>query len=207
MRIALISSSPLILAGLRAGLEPLAECELVLSSRSVADAQQLGYGQADVLIVDCGSEPAAVLPPDFDDGGPAVVLLADDQAAADVADWLERGVSILPRDASLALVAAAARASAAGLVASSRALTAQAVRFARMGASRRIETGFEPLTPREQQVLAKMALGLHNREIAESLHVSAHTAKFHVAQIIGKLNAHSRGHAVAKALQAGLLED
>jgi DNA-binding NarL/FixJ family response regulator len=69
-----------------------------------------------------------------------------------------------------------------------------------------MEAGAEPLTPREQQVLAQMALGLHNREIAESLHVSAHTAKFHVAQIIGKLNAHSRAHAVAKALQAGLLE-
>ena len=207
MRIALISGSPLILAGLRAGLERLADCELVLSSQSVADAQRLAYGQVDVLIVDCGSEPAAVLPPDFDDGGPAVVLLADDQAAAEVADWLERGVSILPRDASLDLVAATARAAAAGLVASSRALTAQALKFARINTSRRIEAGAEPLTPREQQVLAKMALGLHNREIAESLHVSAHTAKFHVAQIIGKLNAHSRAHAVAKALQAGLLED
>ncbi|WP_274595972.1 LuxR C-terminal-related transcriptional regulator [Rhodoferax sediminis] len=42
--------------------------------------------------------------------------------------------------------------------------------------------------------------------MAESLHVSVHTAKLHVAQIIGKLNVHSRAHAVAKALQAGLLQ-
>ncbi len=205
MRIALISSSPLILAGLRAGLDQLGECKVVLSSQSVVDAKRLAYGHAEVLIVDSGSELAAALPPDLDDKGPAVVLLANDQAAAEVADWLERGVSILPRDASLELVAAAARAAGAGLVASSRALTAQAVRFARISASKRIEASVEPLTPREQQVLAKMALGLHNREIAESLHVSAHTAKFHVAQIISKLNANSRAHAVAKALQGGLL--
>jgi DNA-binding CsgD family transcriptional regulator len=38
------------------------------------------------------------------------------------------------------------------------------------------------------------------------LQISTHTAKFHVAQIISKLDANSRAHAVAKALRAGLVE-
>jgi DNA-binding CsgD family transcriptional regulator len=65
---------------------------------------------------------------------------------------------------------------------------------------------FEPLTPREREVLAKITLGLGNREIADALQISTHTAKFHVAQIISKLDANSRAHAVAKALRAGLVE-
>jgi two-component system, NarL family, response regulator YdfI len=55
-------------------------------------------------------------------------------------------------------------------------------------------------------VLEGLAQGLGNKAIAESLHISTHTAKFHVAQIIAKLDATSRAHAVAKALRAGLLE-
>jgi len=64
----------------------------------------------------------------------------------------------------------------------------------------------DPLTPREREVLLQMSLGLGNREIAHALHISAHTAKFHVARIIAKLAASSRAHAVAKALRSGLVE-
>jgi DNA-binding NarL/FixJ family response regulator len=62
------------------------------------------------------------------------------------------------------------------------------------------------LTAREHEVLARMSEGLGNRAIAQQLHISTHTAKFHVAQIIAKLAASSRAHAVAKALRAGLVE-
>jgi hypothetical protein len=45
-----------------------------------------------------------------------------------------------------------------------------------------------------------------NKLIARRLGISAHTAKFHVAQIIAKLQAQSRAHAVAKALRAGFVD-
>jgi DNA-binding CsgD family transcriptional regulator len=51
-----------------------------------------------------------------------------------------------------------------------------------------------------------MSHGLGNREIGGALGISAHTAKFHVAQIIAKLQAQSRAHAVAKALRAGFAD-
>ena len=103
-------------------------------------------------------------------------------------------------------VAGAARAALAGLVATTPAYAAEALRFERVGERRSPVPGFESLTPRERQVLAAMSHGLGNREIGGALGISAHTAKFHVAQIIAKLQAQSRAHAVAKALRAGFAD-
>jgi ATP/maltotriose-dependent transcriptional regulator MalT len=57
----------------------------------------------------------------------------------------------------------------------------------------------EPLTARETQVLVLIAAGLSNQEIADELVVALGTAKKHVANILGKLNADNRTEAVAKA--------
>jgi DNA-binding NarL/FixJ family response regulator len=62
----------------------------------------------------------------------------------------------------------------------------------------------EDLTPREHDVLALLADGLGNREIADRLGVSEHTVKFHLASIFGKLGASTRTEAVRKALELGL---
>jgi DNA-binding NarL/FixJ family response regulator len=61
------------------------------------------------------------------------------------------------------------------------------------------------LTPREHQVLAAMADGASNKVIARRLGISLHTVKFHVAAILGKLDADSRTEAVARAAHLGLV--
>ncbi|MDQ7857760.1 MAG: LuxR C-terminal-related transcriptional regulator, partial [Armatimonadota bacterium] len=63
----------------------------------------------------------------------------------------------------------------------------------------------EDLTQREHQVLQLLAEGLANREIARRLSISEHTVNFHVDAILGKLGAHSRTEAVARAARLGLL--
>jgi DNA-binding NarL/FixJ family response regulator len=62
-----------------------------------------------------------------------------------------------------------------------------------------------PLTPRELEVLAAMADGASNKAIARRLDISFHTAKFHVAAILAKLDADSRTEAVARAAHLGLV--
>jgi two-component system, NarL family, response regulator YdfI len=63
----------------------------------------------------------------------------------------------------------------------------------------------EPLTPREREVLRLLASGLGNKEIAAKLKISEHTAKFHVASILGKLGAASRAEAVSIGMRNGLI--
>ncbi len=63
----------------------------------------------------------------------------------------------------------------------------------------------EPLTARELEVLQLMALGLPNKTIASRLHISEHTAKFHVSSIMMKLGAASRTEAVTLGARRGLL--
>ena len=61
------------------------------------------------------------------------------------------------------------------------------------------------LTPREREVLALMAEGRSNPEIAEQLVIGLSTAKFHVSSILAKLRVDSRGEAIALALQHNLV--
>ncbi|MEM8533284.1 MAG: AAA family ATPase [Chloroflexota bacterium] len=60
------------------------------------------------------------------------------------------------------------------------------------------------LTRRERQVIALIAQGLSNREIAETLVISEKTAEVHVSNILGKLHFTSRAQAAAYAVEQGL---
>ena len=68
------------------------------------------------------------------------------------------------------------------------------------------EDGFEePLTPREIDVVERLAEGLSNKAIAARLGISDQTVKFHVASICGKLGAANRTDAVRRAVRRGLI--
>lgn len=64
----------------------------------------------------------------------------------------------------------------------------------------------EDLTARERDVLALLADGLGNRDIAHALGITEHTVKFHLVAIFGKLGATTRTEAVRRALRLGLVE-
>ena len=64
----------------------------------------------------------------------------------------------------------------------------------------------DDLTPREREVLALVAQGMSNHEIAAALHLSPLTAKTHVSRILGKLGARDRVQLVIAAYQAGVVQ-
>jgi DNA-binding NarL/FixJ family response regulator len=70
---------------------------------------------------------------------------------------------------------------------------------------RQVSEGFEPLTPRELEVLRLLAQGMQNKEIAAELTITERTVKFYVSSILGKLGAGNRTEAVAIAAQRGLI--
>jgi DNA-binding NarL/FixJ family response regulator len=62
------------------------------------------------------------------------------------------------------------------------------------------------LTPREREVLAELARGRSNREIARALTLSEKTVKTHVSAILTKLGAHDRTQAALYAVRTGLVD-
>ncbi len=51
---------------------------------------------------------------------------------------------------------------------------------------------FVPLTEREEEVVVTVARGLSNAEVADELHISLSTVKFHLASLMNKIGARNR---------------
>jgi NarL family two-component system response regulator YdfI len=134
---------------------------------------------------------------------PVILLLPD--ASPDAAFYaLRLGVrGILPASPEPRQLAAALEAVVRELVV----LNSEAASPLRPAAGRAVPADelAEPLTPREREVLRLLASGLGNKEIAAKLKISEHTAKFHVASILGKLGAASRAEAVSIGMRNGLI--
>jgi DNA-binding NarL/FixJ family response regulator len=165
-----------------------------------------------------GDVPAAALP--------ALVVVAD-LAAGDAVAVLRAGArAVLPTTADALAVGAAVAAAAAGLVAlpardAAVLLAAAGDRRERLAGERGRAAGGDgapaarargpmpgaaaPLSAREREVLALMAEGLANKQIAPRLGISEHTVKAHVAAVFAKLGAGTRAEAVVTAARRGLL--
>lgn len=64
---------------------------------------------------------------------------------------------------------------------------------------------FEPLTPRELEVLHELAKGLANKQIADVMNISQYTTKGYLKNILMKLRVADRTEAVTVAIQRGLI--
>jgi len=64
---------------------------------------------------------------------------------------------------------------------------------------------YEPLTPRELEVLHELAKGLANKQIADVMNISQHTTKGYLKNILTKLHVADRTEAVTVAIQRGLI--
>ena len=136
-----------------------------------------------------------------------VVLLEGEDAEAPLQALGAGASAALDRSASRHEIMAAVKATATGLVVVPPALLATLLPEAPPAdvVLKANGAGRARLTRRELEVLAAMADGASNKAIARRLGISFHTAKFHVAAILAKLDADSRTEAVAKAAQLGLV--
>ena len=66
-------------------------------------------------------------------------------------------------------------------------------------------SGEEELTPRELEVLQLIRDGHKNKQVADLLSISENTVNFHIKNIVEKLGANDRTHAVTIAVRRGLL--
>jgi NarL family two-component system response regulator YdfI len=140
--------------------------------------------------------------------GVPVILLVDHPTRM-TSGALPAGVrAVLPRNINSTEIAAAIEAVAAGLYVFHPA-DIDSIPTLRPPQSETVPELGEPivehLTPREIEVLQLLSAGLGNKEIAARLNISEHTAKFHVASIMGKLGAATRTEAVTLGIRHGLV--
>jgi len=206
--VAIFSTDPV----LRRNLEQLPRDEPAVVLVGIFDQpssfpEPVSRDRVDVLLADT---PAQELLAEYRGRNPgiALVVLLDGTDNEEIARALSAGASaVLNRSASRNEIIAAVKAVTAGLVVVAPQLLAALFNEAPFAdaLSNVNDAGHARLTPRELEVLVAMADGASNKAIARRLGISFHTAKFHVAAILAKLDADSRTEAVAKAAQLGLV--
>jgi DNA-binding NarL/FixJ family response regulator len=198
---------------LRRRLEQLPRKDPAITLVGIADSPAALLALAekhDLDVVLSGEVPAAELLADWQarHRRPAWIVFlakADEQKSLEA---LGAGASaVLSRSADLTEIVAVIRALASGFIVLQRPLLVALLDQSAAAAepSNRDADGTPRLTAREIEVLAALADGASNKEIARRLDISFHTVKFHVAAILDKLEAESRTEAVVKASQLGIV--
>jgi DNA-binding NarL/FixJ family response regulator len=203
----------------RAGLHALLELESDIAVvGSAADAQDVialaGQLRPDVLLMDMtlpGAEVAKVarqIVAHPDTSGVSLLILSASEQDEEVFSSLRAGVSgFLLRDTDAATLIDAVRVVAGGEAALAPSVARRVIdEFAsqpdpRLPSPQRLDE----LTPREREVMALVAAGLSNDEVAEHLVISRATAKTHVSRTLRKLHARDRAQLVTLAYQTGLV--
>ncbi|HEY7487885.1 MAG TPA: response regulator transcription factor [Streptosporangiaceae bacterium] len=137
------------------------------------------------------------------DDPPAVVVLTSFHEEDRVVEAVRAGaLSYLPKTTAVERVVEAVRAAARGGSVLEPGIAALLIRQVRDGTRR---DPLAVLSPREREVLAALARGRSNRQIARALTLSEETVKSHVSSILAKLQLSDRTQAAIFGLQQGLV--
>ncbi len=200
-RVFIVAPTPVARAGLRFLLE--GEDISVVGEAGGIVGLDPGALLADVVVV-AGEElleEAACVVSGGDEGRAMVLLSYDERVVFKLRSLAAGGWGLVSPDAPPTELSAAVVGAARGLVVLPKEL---AERFVEEPAFEKGEP-IEPLTARELEVLALLAQGLPNKQIARDLGISEHTVKFHVSGIFAKLGAGSRAEAVSLGARRGLI--
>ena len=202
----------------RAAFRVLLEQEgMVVTGEAATGDEAVGAARAtapDVVLMDLdlpdagGVEATRALLEAVPDGATRVVMLMTSDSDEAVLGALRAGATgLLLKDADPEELLAAVRVVARGdaLLAPGLATRLVADFMSRPERLRCTPAELEELTAREREVVALVACGLSNEEIAEQLVVTRATAKTHVSRALCKLHARDRAQLVVLAYEAGLV--
>jgi DNA-binding NarL/FixJ family response regulator len=214
IRVLLVDDHAMVRRGMRDFLSLHDDIDVVGEATDGSDAvQQADELQPDIVVMDLmmpnldGIEATARIKaahPDLE-----VIALTSFIEEARVVAAIEAGASgFLLKDAEADELAAAIRAAAAGEVHLDPAVAGIVARRMRDGGrgtgGAAQGDGIATLTARERDVLARVAQGSPNRQIAADLGITERTARTHVSNILAKLGLASRTQAALLAAQHGL---
>ncbi|WP_369214530.1 response regulator transcription factor [Streptomyces flavofungini] len=216
IRVLLADDQTLVRAAFAMLVESAPDMEVVGQAGTGRGAVALARAErADLVVMDIrmpdldGIEATRLLAADEDLAGVKVLMLTTYDTDEHVVDALRAGASgFLVKDTRPAELLDAIRTVAAGDALLSPGPTARLIaRVLRAPdtAGLAVRGGPEGLSERERQVLALVARGLNNTEIAETLGLSPLTAKTHVSRIMGKVGARDRAQLVIVAYETGLV--
>jgi DNA-binding NarL/FixJ family response regulator len=215
IRVLLADDQSLIRAGFRLLVDSADDLEVVGEASDGAQAVQLARSErADVVLMDIrmpgvdGLEATRRIAADDDLAGVKVIILTTFESDEYVYQAIRAGASgFLVKDSEPTELLQAVRVVAGGdaLLSPSvtrRLITDLARRPDRPPPDSRI---LDSLTKREREVMALVAAGLSNDEIAARLYLSPLTAKTHVSRAMTKLSARDRAQLVVIAYESGLV--
>jgi DNA-binding NarL/FixJ family response regulator len=215
IRVLIADDQQLVREGLRVLLDLIPDIRVVgEAADGVAAAEQAQRIRPDVVLMDvrmprldgvAATRKVREMCPDAQ-----VIILTTFDDDEYVFEGLRAGAAgYLLKDVPSEQLAEAIRAAARGAAfihpSVTRKVVAELTRLTERERIRREQPLVEPLSPREMEVLALLAQGLSNQEIADRLYIAPGTVKNHVSNILSKLNARDRTQAVLQAQEIGLL--
>jgi DNA-binding NarL/FixJ family response regulator len=215
IRVALADDQPVVRMGLRVLIDREDDLELVGEADDGRTALQLARRtHPDILLLDIrmpGMDGLAALREITADptlAGTRVVIVTTFEIDQYVFEALQAGASgFILKDAEPAELLRAVRVVAAGESLLSPSVTRRVVSlFGRhLAGGTPPAPGLDALTDREREMLAWVATGRSNQEIAKELFLSPATVRTHISRAMGKLGARDRAQLVVFAVRAGLV--
>jgi two-component system, NarL family, nitrate/nitrite response regulator NarL len=215
IRVVIADDHPILREGLRRLLEDDGGFEVVGQASDGAEAVRLARGlRPDVLLLDLAmprvSGLEALRELSVQEGGPRVLLLTVAIEDAQIVEALQLGArGVVLKEAATELLFRAIRTVVGGQYWVGRDTVTDIVRHLReraAAAAGRRPSPAERLTPREREIVAAVAAGDSNREVAVRLGLAEDTVKHHVTNIFDKLGVSNRAELASYAASHGLAE-